>query len=230
MRELAAKFGLHKSRRGFLGDSCQNAYWDDASTASRGITGLYNYASNQTFEAGIGGDDGVQDQGDLEASFKTAFADLRKVYQPGKYIVVMTSGLASHMYNERDTYTQTLDIERVKSIMSMITDMGANASWGGCWVTDQLYKTSTTPSATAQQQMMVLKASPSLINRHIVYPQQMMPMANKVYEADIQENMIFGDMLQVKKIDSTNNAIPITIAANLTTDTTGWIPDGTRIF
>ena len=228
MQELAAKFGLQKSRMGFLGDSTLNAYWDDGSTATRGITGLFNYASNQTFEAGIGADDNVQDQGDIEASVRTGMMDLKKVYQAGKYYIVSTSGLASHMYYERDTYTQTLDIKRVKEVMSIISEFGKNASWGGWWVTEQLY--AAAPSATAHQQMMIFKASPQLMNRHIVYPQQMLAMANKEYEADIQENMIFGHILQVKKVDTTNNAIPITVAASITTDGTGFIPDGTRIF
>jgi len=226
MQELSAKFGLHKSRRGFLGDSCANAYWDDGSTATRGITGLFNHASNQTFEAGIGLDDIVTDPGDMEATIRTGLTDLKKTYQAGKYVIASTSGFASQMFLERDTYQQQLDSVRVKEIMSIITKYAKAGTWGGWYCTEQLYN--GTPHED-HQQMMIMKVSPSLMNRHLVYPQQMMPMANKNYEADIQENMIFGDILQVKKVDTTNNAFPITIAASVTADTTGFIPDGIRI-
>jgi len=227
MQELGAKFGLHKSRKGSLGDTCQNAYFDDGSTLTKGITGLFNNAGNSTFEGGIGGDENMQDQGDVEFTIKAGLRDLKKCYQAGKIVIVSTGGVAEHMYNERDTYTQTLDIKRVKEVISAVMGHG-NATWGGWFVTEQLYN--TTPSSTAQQ-MMIMKVAPSLINRHLVYPQQMMPMANKNYEADIQENMIFGDIIQIKKVDTTNNAHPITKNASaLTTDGTGWIQDGTRIF
>jgi len=227
MQELAAKFGLQKSRWGFLGTSCVNAYADDGSDASGfGITGLFNYANNQTFEAGIGGDDIVTDQGDIEYTLRVGLTDLKKVYQAGKYIIVSTSGIASQMFLERDTYQQKMDSERVKETLSIITKYAKNGTWGGWYVTDQLYK--GTP-AVDKQQMMIMKVAPSLMNVHIVYPQQMLPMANKLYENDIQENMIFGRILQIKKVDTTNNAIPITVAADITADTTGFIPNGTRI-
>ena len=227
MQELGAKFGLHKSRKGFLGDTCANAYWDNGSTATKGITGLFNNASNLTFEGGIAGDENMQDQGDVEFTLKAGLRDLKPCYQAGKIVVVSTGGIAEHMYNERDTYQQQLDIARVKEVVSAVMEH-QGATWGGWWVTEQLY--ALAPSSTAQQ-MMVMKVAPSLINRHLVYPQQMMPMANKTYEADIQENMIFGDIIQIKKVDTTNNAHPITVNVSaLTTDGTGWIPDGTRIF
>jgi len=65
--------------------------------------------------------------------------------------------------------------------------------------------------------------------RHLVYPQQAISMADKEYENNVRENHIFGDIIQVKKVDTTNNAVPITIAADVTTSTTGFIPDGMRI-
>lgn len=226
MQEAATKMGLQKSRRGFLGDSCKNAYWDDASTASRGITGLFNYASVQSHHAGDG-DAVVTAQGDIEIGLRNAFTNLKKVYQPGKFYIVSTSGIASEMFIHRDTYTQTLDSVRNKEIISTISQYAKDGQWGGWYVTEQLY--AGTP-AVGQQQIMVFKSSPSLLRRLYVYPQQTLPMLNKMYERDIQENMIFGDILQIKKVDTTNNAVPITVDATCTSTTTGFIPDGTRIF
>jgi len=226
MQEVAARMGLQKSRRGFLGDSCKDAYWDDGSTATRGITGLFNYASVQSHNAGDG-DAVITSQGDIEIGLRNAFTNLKKVYQPGKYYIVSTSGFASEMFIHRDTYTQTLDSVRNKEIISTINNYARDGQWGGWWVTEQLY--AGTP-AVGQQQIMVFKASPSLIRRLYVYPQQTLPMMNKLYEKDIQENMIFGDILQIKKVDTTNNAVPITVDDTCTSTTTGFIPDGTRIF
>jgi len=226
MQELAAKFGLQKSRRGFLGDSCLNAYWDDGSTATRGITGLFNYGSVQSHNAGDG-DAVVTAQGDIEVGIRNAFTNLKKVYQPGKFYVVSTSGFASEMFIHRDSYQQQLDSVRNKELLSIINKYARDGQWGGWYVTDQLYNGSID---TTHQQVMVFKSSPSLIRRLYVYPQQTLPMMNKMYEKDIQENMIFGDILQIKKVDTTNNAVPITVDTDCTSTTTGFIPDGTRIF
>jgi hypothetical protein len=226
MQEAATKMGLQKSRRGFLGDNCQNAYWDDGTSATRGITGLFNYGSVQSHHAGDG-DAIITTQGDIEVGLRNAFTNLKKVYQPGKFYIVSTSGFASEMFIHRDTYTQTLDSVRNKEIISIINKYAKGGQWGGWWVTEQLYN--TTP-AVGKQQIMLFKSSPSLIRRLYVYPQQTLPMLNKMYERDIQENMIFGDILQIKKVDTTNNAVPITVDADCTSATTGFIPDGTRIF
>lgn len=227
MQELAAKFGLMKSRRGFLGTSCLDAQGDDGSDASSfGITGVFNYANAQTFEAGAGADDDITSQGDMEVTVRAALTKLKKVYQAGSYVIVSSSGVASEMFLHRDTYQQRLDSERVKEIMSIITKYARNGSWGGWYVTDQLVAAAETTSNGA---MMIMKVAPSLITRKLIYPQQSLPMMNKTYANDIQENHIFADLIQVKKVDTTNNAIPIAIASSITTSTTGFIPNGTRI-
>jgi hypothetical protein len=225
MQENAAKFGIQKSRRCFLGTSCANSYQEDGSSGSGlAITGLYNYASKQTFEAGIGADDNVQDQGDLEFTIRAALADLTKVYQPHQTWIVSSGGLASHLFYERDAYQQQLDLVRVREFMR---GTGLGNLVDGWLISEQLYASAP---AAAYQQMMVIALGPSLVNRVLVYPQQNLPMLNKKYEGDIQENMIYGDIIQFNKIDATNNAVPVTIAADITADGTGFIREGTRIF
>ena len=226
-QELGAKMGLQKSRRGFLGTSCLNAFGDDGSDASSyGIEGLFNHTGNQTFESGAAGDDDAKSAGDIEIDVRVALTDLKKVYQPGQFYIVSTSGYASEMYLHRDTYQQELDSTRVKEVLSIVRDLQRAGQWGGWWVTEQLY--AGTPGV-ANQQCMVFKSSPSLMMRHLIYPQQTLSMANKKYENDVQENHIFADAIQIKNVDTTNNAVPITIAADITCSTTGFIPDGTRI-
>ena len=91
-RECAIKMGLQASRRGFLGTAILNAYGDDGSDAAdMGITGLFNDANVQSFTAGIGNDANVTAQGDIEASITDAFAYLKNVKAPGKYIIVSTT-------------------------------------------------------------------------------------------------------------------------------------------
>lgn len=223
MMEAAEKMGIQKSRRGFLGTACLDNYSDDGMKATNwGITGAFNISGAQTFEAGIGADDNVQDQGDLEFTVRAGITKFRTVRAPGRYVIVSTGGIASHMYYERDTYQQQLDMERVKQLLSLIP----NGEWGGWWVTEQLY--AGTPAAGAQQ-MMIMKIGPTTMRKKVIYNTQWLPMYGK-YPEDFVENMIYADMFQVKKANTTINAVPIAIAATITADSTGFIPDGTRIF
>lgn len=223
MMEAAELMGIQKSRRGFLGTACADNYSDDGLKATNwGITGLYNYASNQTFEAGIGGDDNVQDQGDMEFTMRAGFTKFRTVRQPGKFVVVSTGGLASHMFYERDTYQQQLDLARVKEFLSMVPQ----GAWGGWWVTEQLYASA---AAANKQQLMILKVGPTTLRKKIIYNTQWLPMYGK-YPQDFVENLVYADILQIKKVNTAINAVPIAIAADITADGTGFIPDGTKIF
>lgn len=221
MEEAAFKMGIQKSRRGFLGTACQDAYSDDGGTAANwGITGIYNYASKQTFASGIGADENVQDQGDIEFSLRTAFTDLVNVKQAGQYIIVSSGGYAAHMFYERDGYTQQLDLVRVKEFLS---HMGG-ASW---FISNQCYAAAM--DAT-HQTILLLKAAPTLIEHKIIYGTQLMPLASKMYEADNVEVLLFADAIQFKKVDTTLNAVPITVNnAACTADGVGFLPEGLKI-
>jgi hypothetical protein len=51
-----------------------------------------------------------------------------------------------------------------------------------------------------------------------------------MYEADTREVLLFADALQFKKVDTTNNAVPITVNSGaVTADGVGFIPEGTQI-
>ena len=232
MQELAARFGLQKSRRGWLGTDCLGAMGDDGSDASTyGIKGLFNAAGVQQCAIGATSDNDVTAQGDIEQMVRQLLVYLKKCYQPGKYILVTTCGIASEMFLHRDTYQQRFDSERVKELLSIMEPLQRNGLGFEWYATDQLVAAAPT---TSNQKVMLIKAAPSLIQRKIVYNTQMLPMANKLYEQDIQENMIFGDIIQVKKVDTTNNAFPIVVAyasasTNCTATSVGFIPDGTRI-
>lgn len=227
MEELAAKFGIQKSRRVFLGTSCEDAYGDDGQNASGyGITGLFNSATPavQTFEAGdlTNLDDDVTADTEVNESIWTAMGDFAKVYAPHKKVLITTPGIAAEtiMETHRDTYQQRLDAEYIKAKWF---DNGKISKW---ITTNQLYN--TTP-AVGNQQMMLIGIAPSLVQRKIIYPTQMMPLANKMYEEDIHEVMIFADIVKVKKQDTTTNATPVTVAADVTATTTGG-PIGEGLF
>ena len=225
-QEAAAKQGIMKSRRGFMGTSCYKNYADAGGTAANwGITGVYNHASVQTVEAGAGADDDLTAQGDFEPTMYAIAAKLKKVYQPGKVFIFSTSNVASEMFYHRDTYQQVLDVQRVQEAIQRL--WGEN--WGGWYITEQIYTSETTDATHGQ--MMAVKAAPSLINRQYIWNQQTLPMLSKDYADDLKEHMIFADLLQFKKVDTTNNAVPVTKLADLTVSTaSGHLAEGTRLF
>jgi hypothetical protein len=123
------------------------------------------------------------------------------------------------MFLKRDTYQQQLDLKYVQEMKQFVD------SW---IVTDQLLSAASTNTTGT---IMMIKVGPALEMEHVVYPQQMLPMLNKDYEKDIQENMIFGNVIQFKKVDTTNNAFPVcTASAAVTSTNAGFLPEGFRVF
>jgi hypothetical protein len=154
---------------------------------------------------------------------------MKKVYHPGKYVIVSTSGVASEPFLHRDTYQQVLDWSRCKEILGIIQNLQKNNQWGGWWVDDEMVKGAASDLANTEGAMMIMKVGPANMNRLYVYPQQTLAMANKLYENDIQQNTIFGDIFQVNQKNTTYNAYPIAVESGITSTGTGFIPNGTRI-
>lgn len=228
--ELGSVFGIQKNRRGYRGTTCTNALDDGGGDASTfGITGVANNANIQTFQAGAGADDNVASQGDIEYTIRAGLTKFKKVHHPGKYVFVSTSGFASEMFYHRDTYQQVLDWSRAKEILGIIQNLQSSNSWGGWWVDDELVKGAAADLTNAEQAFLIMKVSEANIKRLLVYPQQMKAMANKLYENDIQQNAIFGDIIQVPQKNTTYNAYPLAIAEAITSTDTGFIPNGMKI-
>lgn len=228
--ELGSKFGIMKNRRAYLGTACEGALDDSGGDASgMGITGLVNDANIQAFTAGAGGDADITAAGDMEVTIRNALTTMKKVYHPGKYVIVSTSGVASEPFLHRDTYQQVLDWSRCKEILGIIQNLQKNNQWGGWWVDDEMVKGAASDLANTEGAMMIMKVGPANMNRLYVYPQQTLAMANKLYENDIQQNTIFGDIFQVNQKNTTYNAYPIAVESGITSTGTGFIPNGTRI-
>lgn len=214
-REAAAKQGLQKSRRGFLGSACQGALGEDGSDCSLwGVTGLFNYASAGTFNAGVG-DMTITTSGDFETGLQTGLADLKTCYQPGTIVLVTTSSVFCEVILRRDTYQQKTDLTRIQEHY-----VGPGKPIQQWWITDQLRSSAVD---TTHGQAMLIKLGPSTVNHKIIYPQQTVPVMDKLYERDIAEVLLYADAVQFKKYDSTNNVVPVTVAADITTSTAGWL-------
>lgn len=215
MEECATKMGLQRGRTRLLGTACNGMQADDGSDGSTlGITGLFNYSSRQTFEAGDGGDDNMGTAGDSYANIvKQILPDFKKVYQPGPIVLLSSAGISGEAWLHRDTYQNKTDIAPLKEIC------GPGKKIQGWWNTDELYKGTID---NTHQQMCAIKCSPALVNFVDCYPMQTLPIASKLYEGDVVEVMIWGGGVQFKKRDTTTNAVPITVAVDVSTTGTGF--------
>jgi hypothetical protein len=222
MEECGTKMGLQRARTRLLGTACTGAKGEDGSDASTwGITGLFNYASAQTFEAGDGGDDNMATAGDSYANIvKQILPDFKKVYAPGTIGLVSTSGLSGEPFLHRSTYTEALDLHPLKEIC------GPGKKIQFWFNTDELYKGTID---NTHQQMFAIKCSPRLVNFVDVYPMQTLPIAAKLYEGDVVEVMIWGGGVQFPRQDTTTNAVPITKAVDVTSTGTGFHSEGDDI-
>lgn len=214
-----AKFGLQRSRRGFLGTTCYGAASDDGEDAAdQAITGIYNHASMQTESLGSVANT-INADGDVPLMIGQMMADLDKVYVPHKKILITTRGILDEAFlpSHRDTYTGVTDFER--AIQNWF-DTGFVAEW---WVTDQLkVPSSGTVPANSEQQACLICVGEQTVHDFLVYPTQTLPINSKLYEADFADVLLFGNIITYFKADTTNNAFPATkTAADITTDGTG---------
>jgi hypothetical protein len=218
-QEAATKMGVQESRRGFLGALIHNAQADDGgAAAASGITGLFNDANVQT--QAIGSTHDVSATGYIEAALYLFLGKLKKCYRPGEMTVVSTSGVASNLFRVRDSTVDLMDLTRVRTLFQS----GIVNRW---IVSDHLFAAES--PANTQQQMMMFKNDGS-IRHQIIFPNQVLPMTDKKFAADLRECFVFADMIQVQRVDSTYNAVPIVKnSSNLTTTDTGFIPEGTDI-
>jgi hypothetical protein len=220
----AQKFGLHKSRRFFLGGGIWNACQDDGEDAADlGITGLFNDANLQTAQFGAGDEDVTAD-GDIEYGLETALADLDKVYAPHKKVLISTRGYAveSMLAAHRDGYTGVTDFER---ILQKFFDTGIISDW---IVTDQISKGAAVTPAVAEQRAGIFCIGEATVAEHVIYPVQTLPVNTKMYDGDLAEMTIFANTIAFNKADTTDNAFPGTVCTGVITSTgTGaWFPQG----
>ena len=222
MQDAAAKLGIYKSRRGFRGTSIVGAQNQDGGAAAgfTDITGIFNNANAQTVALGASANNVVTTQGDVEYSLYAMLNLMKKNYWDGDIVIVSTSGIASQIFRMRDTYQQLQDITRIRSLF----ESGIINRW---IVSDQLY--SSVPIASTQQ-MMMIKVNPNLVNNVVIFPQQTLPFADKKFDADLKEVLLYANAIQFKSVDTTNNAYGlVTNSATVTASSTGFIKEGTDI-
>lgn len=223
--QLGQKFGLVKSRKFFLGSSYWEAAQDDGEDgADLGITGFYNSSGIQTGKIGVGDNDVTAD-GDVEYGIETMLLPaLSKVYVPHRKVLVTTRGYAAEalLATHRDTY----GISDFEHICKKFFDTGIISDW---IVTDQLIVgAAVLPAASLEQCALLVGVGESTMRQDIVYPVQTLPINQKIYNDDLAEVTIFGDITYYLKQDTTNNAFPAVKAdgAGTSTGTGAWLPQG----
>ncbi len=223
--QLAQKFGLVKSRRFFLGSSYWQAAQDDGEDgADLGITGFYNASGIQTCKIGVG-DNEVTADGDIEYGIEVGLLPaFSKVYTPHKKVLISTRGYAaeSMLQGHRDTY----GISDFEHVCKKFFDTGIISDW---IVTDQLIVgAAVLPAAAAEQCAMLVGVGEGTMREDIVYPTQTLPFNQKIFNDDLAEVTIFGNITYYLKADTTNNAFPAckADAVGTSTGTGAWLPQG----
>jgi hypothetical protein len=218
-------FGVTKSRMSFRGVDFYKAQFADGSKASDvGRTGLLNDANHQTFEAGdlTNLDDVVTGDGEVHDSIFTGLNDLdpSRLRQDHKKYIVSSRGIFGETLLEthRDSYKQKTDLQRIHESYFM------TGMLDGWLITDQVYHDPTNAAITpavAAQDMWILAIGPDLVNMHVIYPTQILPMNDKEFVDDFKEMIIYAQACQFMHVDTTVNVWPGTVAADVTTLTTG---------
>jgi hypothetical protein len=198
--KAAERMGVIIDENGFLGGLGQHMYSDF------GLRGLINHASIQSFTAS-----NLTTYGNVRLSLWNALGDLKSQYAPGTIKLVCSSGFASQMFYNRFGYT---DVAEFVSIRNELAPYIPEA-----YVDDRII--GATPSNSNQVAALV-KIGRTLQSRKLVYPLQSKPRMDKMYQEDVSEVLIHGDILA----QYGNSPFPVTVATTLTTTDTGFIPNG----
>jgi hypothetical protein len=219
-------FGVTKSRMSFRGiDIYKASFKDGSGAAAFGSTGLINDGSMVAFTAGdlTNLDAEVTGDGEVHDSIHTALEalDSARLLQDHRKILITSRGVAAEPLLEihRDSYRQKSDMVRIRE---SYFDTGFLDGW---MATDQIFHASDNlsiaPAAAVEQMMGVFALGPSLVREKIIYPTQVLPMADKEFVDDFKEIMIFAHCIQYQNVDTTINVFPAVMDDGMTSTTQG---------
>jgi hypothetical protein len=197
--KAAERMGVIIDENGFLGGAGYDMYSDF------GLKGLLNHASIQSFTTST-----PTTYGNLRLGLKNGLIDLKKQYAPGVTKLIMSSGIASQMWNNRFGYN---DAPEYDSIIRELRPFIQEA-----YIDDRII--GAVPS-TSNQAWYLVKIGPTLQSRKLVYPLQSKPRMDKKYAEDISEVLIHGDVLA----QYGQSPFPVTGCTGLTTTDEGHLPN-----
>ena len=199
-------FGKFWNQRILLGTAGENTSGDI------GITGLHNFSGLTTQAGGAGADNNMAAAGDVDATLRLVLGNLLTVYEPGDNVFISTSGVATELFAHDSTYTDSTEVERVRKKFF-------NTGLVSRWYVDNDMEADT--NATSTGRFMMVRMSPSTVNREIIYPFQKKPLNTKEFEDDLAYALIMADLIKYY-----NASAGVICAADQTTTSAGIVHNG----
>lgn len=152
-----------------------------------GITGIHNYASLPTVTIAS-----ANAAGNLNTIFIQFLAELKSCHEPGNNVALSTSGYCTESLVHDSDYTDRSEYEKIKK---KFFDSGLVSAW---WCDDDM---EATTMANTTQRFQMIRLSPAVLKREIIYPLQKKPLLNKEFEDDVAYALIIADLIKVYNTD-----------------------------
>ena len=107
-------------------------------------------------------------------------------------MLLTTSGYATESLLHDTAATNRSELEVLKK---KFYDSGLVSAW---WVDNDM---EATANATTTQRIEMIRMSPAVLKREIIYPLQKKPLMNKEYEDDVSYALIVADIIKVYNVD-----------------------------
>ena len=206
------KVGTLHDQRLCLGEEAE-----DAEVNTTLVKGVYNYGTTTTAQEAFWGktDNTITTSGDLRAGLIQNLTMLKSVKEPGKVILLTTSGVHSEALILKDA----LGITDFQNIKKDLFEPGHISEW---WIDENIDATGTMTITT--QEACLLKLGMNTTKREVVYPLQSKLMATE-FPDDVRSMIMIMDIYKMynkKALVLPDDAV----TATLTTSTLGFAQNG----
>ena len=197
---------------------CLGENAEDAEIDTTLVNGVYNYDTTTNCQEAFWGvgDNTITTSGDLRQGLIQNLTMLKSVKEPGKVILLTTSGVHSESLILKDA----LGVSDFVRIREDLFDPGHISEW---WIDDNIDATATMTITT--QEACLLKLSMNTCKREIVYPLQSKLMTSKEFPDDVKTMVMIMDIYKMynkKALVLPDDAV----TATLTTSTLGFAQNG----
>jgi hypothetical protein len=151
------------------------------------ITGIHNYSGLPTVTIAS-----ANAAGNLNTIIIQFLAELASCYEPGNNVILSTAGYATESLVHDSDYTDRSEYEVLKK---KFFDSGLVSAW---WVDNDM---EADANATTTARFEMIRLSPAILKREIIYPLQKKPLLNKEYEDDVSYALIVADIIKVYNTD-----------------------------
>ena len=176
--EIMGKFWNERIYLGTLGEHTSGDF---------GITGIHNYASLPTVTISA-----ANAAGNLNTITIQFLAELVSCHEPGNNVLLTTSGYATESLLHD---TAATDRSEYEVLQKKFYDSGLVSAW---WVDNDMEKDT---NATTTGRIEMIRMSPAVLKREIIYPLQKKPLLNKEYQDDVSYALIIADVIKIYNVD-----------------------------